>query len=514
MLTCVPQDPVLKPIGTSLPTRFFTCKLMAPVSSFNFDKETQSRSLLEAWKPLHGDAEWACLNITHATCSKFNALCCPDGCLCARIMTKIGNVDHVTVLDPGAKAERTVGSDMSDTDYTAIEIMEQNAIVTHTKVPEAKKLFVIMSDMVLPLCTPDEEDAKTPEAVDALCVERFNKYTDSLLKHFEQVHLVIFDHHTTQARNFARIAGLANAHDGSVQVLNVLSNATLSYSEPSSWTALKLSLAWSKQNSQFQIKAATRMEIVACFAAAMGDAVNFRKPHCRQQLRYEFSELLDLGYVVDEKLAICAANELVKTGQQSVPAHGVHELAKGMWSDLSKVEYTHFALQDLNEAIIENSRRVYDILTGKIQPATDINGVDNRVVFEKDWNGGYNVLVNQQQFIRVLSLPSHSFSYWVNTFVSEKCAGVNTFVSEKCAQKDSSYIGVAFGQQKRDLQGMGSLRLREDMEDQLTVKQILLSNKCQIATALGKAIGKDGHAFFRGHDDMMVMFRNAQMKQA
>ena len=62
-----------------------------------------------------------------------------------------------------------------------------------------------------------------------MCVERFDKYTASILKQFtEEVYLVIFDHHTTQSRNFARIADLASSHGGRVRAFDVFHEATLS----------------------------------------------------------------------------------------------------------------------------------------------------------------------------------------------------------------------------------------------------------------------------------------------
>ena len=345
---------------------------MAPVSSFILPQ--QSMLLLEAWKPLHKDSEWACVNITHAQCNKFSALCCPDGCLCARIIAKMGTVDHAIVLDPGGVVERATDSDISKTGYTTIEVVERMAVVTKAKVPLARKLFVVLTDVVLPLCTPEEEDTNLNGVVDAMCVERFDKYTASILKQFtEEVYLVIFDHHTTQSRNFARIADLASSHGGRVRAFDVFHEATLSdcgYSEPSSWTALKLCVAWHKETPQ-QIEAATTDEIVACFVAAMGDAVNFRKPMCRKHLCREFSALLGLECVVGHKLSICAANELVKTCQQSILARGVHGLAKGMWLDLSKVDDMHMALQSLNAEVVGNASRFLDILKSAVLLAAE-----------------------------------------------------------------------------------------------------------------------------------------------
>ena len=132
-------------------------------------------------------------------------------------------------------------------------------------------------------------------------------------------------------------------------------------------------------------------------------------------------------------------------------------------------------------------------------------GFDFQREFQLDWKKGFDIRLKDGCRVRVLSKPSAEFSYWVNSFVSAYCA-----YCDENDVSDSSYIGVVFGQPNPRATGMGSVRLRGDIENQLTVREILLRNDGEIAQVIGEVIGQDGGAFLRGHGDMVVMLRKPQ----
>ena len=117
--------------------------------------------LQEAWKPRERKSgnkspKWASMLFTHCQCNKFSSRVCTDGVQCQKLFQKLGAIDTTCGLDPGCKVNE------------ALSFVEAAVRDCSEKTPGAEGIFLIVSDLTLPLCDTEDRTKFEEEALDDL----------------------------------------------------------------------------------------------------------------------------------------------------------------------------------------------------------------------------------------------------------------------------------------------------------------------------------------------------------
>ena len=432
--------------------------------------------LRDAWKPRKQSKDspkWACAQLTHCQCNRWSAQACTDGCICKYCFSKVGDVHHSCALDPGCK--------VSD----ALSIVKTTAAECKLRVPTALGVFIILSDVSLPLC--DDEDLARSAGNDEVCVASLNAYIEALRLYFQEVEVVAFDHHHQGRLDFLRLAPRAR---GGWSLHNVHSDGTLEYAEPSSWLAMNMGVAWEVPYSA--------EEIAVVFACAYGDAALMWKDACRDALRKEVTKHLGLSQLVTEEACLNAVAVVDRAGQNSDAAQRLHSLLKAMWSDQAVVAEVDAALESTNQEMLDAGGKVLAHLLGQVEGDASVTGELEKTLFQEAWEAGHDVTITGwSRRFRILDTKSAAFSRRVNRFLNEVCDGTD-------------YIGAFFASPDPTKCGFASVRFSASFDAPGNSKNVLASDDHFLAKQLLASFASwDGEIIMKGHEDMVVLKRPA-----